>query len=451
MPLSREIIDRTLATKQGEAAYAVTETMIDAGYECFWVGGAVRDMFVGQSPADIDMAVSAKPEEVMKLFPKCDSSAAELGSVVVSLKGQTFELTTFRSDHEISDGRRPESVRFGTREEDALRRDATINAMYWNPVSRELFDPCGGEADLKEKLVRFIGEPNVRIKEDALRIFRLVRLRALIDGQYHPETYSALKENVALAGKLSGTRILEELEKILQLKKPSKALTDLLELGVLQEILPELEACKGIAQPQQYHHEGDVWNHLLQCIDAFTDDHGFDVRIAALFHDIGKPKTFSLTDRIHFDKHAKVSAETAKSILHKLQMPSARSQKICWLIEHHMMMGAFKTLSDERKAHWYFHPWFRELLQVMSLDIAGTDPADFELYDSIIKDYDEFLNAHPRPEKPLLKGEEVMQILGIGSGEKVGKALQALHDAQMRKEVTTKAEARAFLTRRSDS
>ncbi|MSR67743.1 CCA tRNA nucleotidyltransferase [Candidatus Peribacteria bacterium] len=445
MQLFREIIDRTLATKEGEAGYSVTETLMDAGYDCYWVGGAVRDMLLLKLPADIDMAVSAKPTDIMKLFPKSDGTAAELGSVVVSVKGQTFELTTYRSDHDIVDARRPESVRFGTRDDDALRRDATINAMYWNPVSRELFDPCKGEADLKERLVRFIGEPNTRIKEDALRILRLVRLRSLIDGQYHPETYAALKNNAALAATLSGTRILEELEKLLKLPKPSKALIDLLELGVLPHVLPELAACRGVAQPVKYHLEGDVWNHLMQCADAFTEDHGADTRIAALFHDIGKPKTFSLTDRIHFDEHAKVSSDIATSILERLKMPRTRIEKISWVIEHHMMMGSFKTLSDERKAHWYFHPWFQELLQVMYLDIAGTTPSGFSLYDEIIGDYDEFLNSHPRPEKPLLKGEEVMKLLSIESGEQVGKALKALHDAQVRKEVTTKAEAKEFL------
>ncbi len=447
MPIDRSIIDRTLATKEGEAAYSVVETLMDAGEECYWVGGAPRDMLLQRLPADIDMAVSAKPEQILKLFPKSDGAAAELGSVVVSVKGHTFELTTYRSDHENSDGRRPESVRFGTRGEDALRRDATINAMYWNPMSRELFDPCNGEADLKERLVRFIGEPNTRIKEDALRILRLVRLRSLIDGQYHPETYNALKSNAALTQHLSGTRICQELEKILRLEKPSNAFTDLLELGVLASILPELAACRGVAQPIKYHLEGDVWNHLMQCVDSFTEDHSMDTRIAALFHDIGKPETFSLSDRIHFDKHAEMSAKIATSILTRLTMPRARIEKISWVIEHHMMMGSFKTLSEERKAHWYFHPWFRELLQIMYLDIAGTTPSDFVLYDEIIKDYDEFLNAHPRPEKPLLNGEEVMELLGIASGEQVGKALKALHDAQVRKEVTTKAEAREFLKR----
>ncbi len=451
MSIPRTIIDRTLATPHGEAAYTVVETFLDAGFECWWVGGAVRDMLLGTVPADIDMATSATPELVAKLFPKSDTSDAALGAVRVSISGVLFEITTFREDDAVSNGRHPQSVKFGSRQKDAIRRDATVNAMYWNPVSRELFDPCGGEADLKERLVRFVGEPNERIKQDALRILRMVRLRALMEGQYHPETYKALEEHVSRATSLSGTRILEELERILKLRKPSIAMSDLMALGVLEHILPELAATRGVAQPRDYHHEGDVWTHLLQCIDSATEDHKIDVRLAALLHDVGKVQTFALKERIRFDHHAHVSASLGDAVFKRLKMRAARIEKIHWLIAHHMMMGTFKDLSEQRRAHWYFHPWFRELLQLFSLDIAGTTPSDFTLYDAIIDDYDEFLNSHPRPVKPLLNGEEVMELLGTGPGEQVGEALKALHDAQMRREVTSKAEARKFLLLRKSA
>jgi poly(A) polymerase len=235
------------------------------------------------------------------------------------------------------------------------------------------------------------------------------------------------------------------LEKVLSIAHPKRALTDLWELGVLKTVLPELHGCKGVAQPKDFHHEGDVWDHTLDCTEHFTEDHGKDVRLAALFHDCGKAETFSLKERIRFDHHAQVSADLAVSALKRLQMTKARTDKIHWLISHHMMMGSFTSLTEERKAHWYFHPWFQELLQLFALDISGTEPQDFSLYDSIIDDYDAFLNTHPRPEKPLLTGDEVMRILGLRPGEEVGRVLQALHAAQMRKEVTGKKEAREFL------
>jgi tRNA nucleotidyltransferase (CCA-adding enzyme) len=446
--IARDLIDRLFQAKQGAAALSVAEKLQAAGHECWFVGGAVRDLLLAKIPSEIDMAVSCRPEVTAALFPKSDSSAAALGTVVISEKGCIFELTTFRSDDAASDGRHPENVVFGSRGEDAVRRDATVNAMYWNPTDGTLFDPCHGEQDLRERLVRFIGKPEERITHDTLRILRMVRLRALLKGQYEPETYRALAKHAGLTSKLSGTRILEEIEKMLMLPSPEIALEDLWEIGVLSAVLPELHACKGVAQPKVYHKEGDVWEHLKKCSASFTDDHGADVRMAALFHDAGKPVTFSLTDRIHFDRHAEESARIAQTVFKRLQMPANRVKKIAWLISHHMMMGTFGELLDERKAHWYFHPWFQELLQLFWLDIAGSDPSDYSLYDSIIADYDAFLNAHPRPEKPLLSGDEVMEILGTGPGAPVGEALQALHDAQIRREVTSKVEARKFLAER---
>lgn len=451
MSIDRTIIDRTLGSPEGEAAYAVSETLIDAGYECYFVGGAVRDMHLGSIPADIDLATSALPEQTAALFKKSDDSAAHLGTVVVSLRGHTFEVTTFRSDIGIKDGRKPESVQFGTREEDAARRDATMNAMYWNPISRELFDPYDGAKDCREKLVRFIGEPDMRIQEDALRILRLIRLRATICGQYEPNTYQALRKNEKATAALSGTRILEELQKLLLCAHPDVGLEDLFETGVLDAVLPELAACKGVAQPAIFHKEGDVWNHLLACTRLFKEDDGVDVRLATLFHDIGKVRTFSVQERIRFDHHAEASADLASAMLKRLQAPSTLVKKIDWLIRHHMMMASFEKLQEERKAHWYFHPWFKELLQLFWLDAAGTDPGNFTLYDWIIDDYDAFLNSHPRPEKPLLTGDEVMRELGIGAGAEVGRILKELHDAQVRKEVTTKKETKEFLRRAKKS
>ena len=438
MTLSRDIIDRTLSSRLGERASQVCEILVNAGFDTWWVGGAVREMLRGYLPQDMDIATAARPDDVIKLFPKCDEIGKKFGSIVVSHRGATFEVTTFREDDVASDGRHPESVRFGSREEDAARRDFTVNAIYWNPNNGKLFDPFTGEQDLSERLIRFIGDPETRIHHDALRMLRAVRFRARIHGQYHPETFKAIRSLASLAADLSGTRIAAEMEKMLLLE-------DLWETEILHATIPELAACKGIAQPADYHHEGDVWDHTLRCASAFTEDHGADTRWAAVFHDVGKIKTFVLKERIRFDHHAEVSGEIIRAVFQRLQFSNARIDKIAWIADHHMMMGSFATMPPERKAHWYYHPWFVELLQVMWLDIAGTDPADFSLYEEIVSDYNHFLDEHPRPPKALLSGDEIMEILGIGPGEQVGKAVKALADAQVRKEVTTKKEAREFL------
>jgi poly(A) polymerase len=440
----RALVDQLLALPLGRQAYHVVETLHDAGHESWWVGGAIRDLLLGQLPTDIDIATAAEPSVIAQLFPGSDATDSALGAVRITREGVTLEVTTFREDDEASDGRHPESVRFGTREDDAKRRDLTLSALYWQPITRELWDPCNGQADLRERLVRFIGQPAVRLKHDVLRHLRAIRARATIDGQYEPETYTALRETTHLLSTLSGERVRSELEKLLACPRPDLGLRDWWDLRVCDELLPELSACKGIAQPRDYHHEGDVFEHLLQCCRSFQPDHTTDVRLAALFHDISKPQTFSLAERIHFDEHATASADIAKQILTRWQLPRRRIEKIDWLIRHHMHMS-FLELSDERKAHWYFHPWFAELLQLFWLDVAGTTPSDFSLIEAIEQDRHHFLDQHPRPAVPLLTGEEVMTELGLRPGAEVGRILRELLEAQTKGAISQRQEALTFI------
>ncbi len=446
MPIVPAVIDATLATPYGEAAYGVVEALQDAGFDAWWVGGAVRDMAMGAIPVDIDIGTDALPQQIAAVFPQAREATAGLGSMLVERKKRwTFEVTTFREDDQESDGRHPEAVVFSDRRRDAERRDFTVNALYFHPISREIFDPYDGLLDLRERLVRFIGSPAVRIRHDALRLLRAVRFRARIDGQYHPDTFAALKEHAALVETLSGTRQRTELEKMVLGPRADLALEDLRELGVLQYMLPELAACKGVAQPKDYHREGDVWEHTKQCIASCTPEDAIDLRLAALFHDCGKAVTFTIKERIRFDHHAEESARLAGVALDRLQFPAKRKEKICWLIAHHMMMTSFAQMPEDRKGHWYYHPWFTELLRLFAIDIAGTTPSDATLYDAIVRDYNAFLNRHPRPEKPLLHGEEIMEILGIAPGARVGEVLSLLRAQQDAKVITTKREAVAFV------
>ena len=453
MELLPRTIDATLATPYGEAAYGVVEALLDAGYDAWWVGGAVRDMALGSVPTDIDIGTDARPHDILSLFPGSREATSGLGSMLVPWKKRwSFELTTFREDDEASDGRHPEAVVFADRVRDAARRDFTVNAIYFQPISREVYDPYGGLLDLKERLIRFIGEPGIRIRHDALRILRAVRFRALIEGQYHPETYRALQELASLVEHLSGSRQRTELEKMLAGPRPDVALEDLWELRALQYMLPELAACKGIAQPKDYHREGDVWEHTKRCVAACTPEDTADLRLAALFHDCGKAVTFSLQERIRFDHHAEESARLAAGALDRLHCPAKRRDKICWLIAHHMMMASFQEMPEARKGHWYYHPWFPELLRLFVVDIEGTTPSSTVLYDAIVRDYNAYLDAHPRPEKPLLSGEDIMEILGLAPGARVGEVLSLLRERQQSKQVTTRREAIAFLeTMRSEA
>lgn len=445
MPVEKSVIDRTLGEPYGEQAYRIVEILTDAGFDTWWAGGCVRDMLSNAVPKDIDIATAAHPKDILRLFTTAKAADSALGSVRVRMGLFVFEITTYRKESDTAIGRKPSLVSFGTREEDAIRRDFTVNALYVHPISRETYDPFDGEADLKERLIRFIGDPSMRILQDPLRMLRAVRMRARIDGQYHPDTFAALHAKAELVTSLSGTRQLEELEKLLLSPNGDRGLEDLWELDILERMIPELHRCKGIPQPADYHHEGDVWDHLLQCVRSFREDDLLDVRLATLFHDIGKTDTFKLKDRIRFDQHASVSADMAESILERMGMPLKRREKIDWLIRHHMMMVPLLEMNDERKTHWYHHPWFPELMRVFWLDIAGTTPSSFELYERIDADCNAFLDAHPRPVKPLLSGNDIMRLTGLKPSARIGEMLDALHDAQMRGEVQSRKEAESFI------
>lgn len=445
MQLSPRQVSAIQSTPLGEAGYVIVEKLFEKGFDAWWVGGCVRDILLEKEPKDIDIGTDARPEQIAMILKVADDHGKQFGSIVVQEKGYEIEVTTFREDDEASDGRHPESVVFSDRAHDAARRDFTVNALYFHPITRELFDPFGGVEDLRERLVRFIGEPGVRIKHDALRMLRAIRLRATLAGQYHPETYRALLELASHIETLSPMRQFEELEKLLLCPAPNRGFEDLWETGILKYTIPELFACRGVAQPKDFHHEGDVWEHILKCIAAFLPEHSIDTRLATLFHDCGKAETFSVRDRIHFDHHASVSADIASKVLTRLQVGKKRIEKIDWLIRHHMSMTTFLDLQISRKHHWYYHPWFPELLSLFWLDIAGTEPSDYSLYNKIVQDYHLFLDANPKPIKLFLTGEEVMETLGVSPGAKVGEVLEMLKREQQEKRISKRKEAIEWL------
>lgn len=446
MQAPTKAIDEILKTPLGEAAHSICEQLQQHGFNAYWVGGVVRDLLLELPVQDIDIATSATPSEVATLFTVNKDSNTALGTSIVTKNQHTFEITTFRTESGTTAGRTPTAVEFSNQTEDAARRDFTINAIYLDPVTQCITDEYMGINDAHEKLVRFIGNPAERIIHDPLRSLRAIRLRNGISGQYHPATYQAIRKNANVCAQLSGLRLQQELEKMLLGPNPAQCLEDLWETGILTYILPELDNCRGVAQPHQYHNEGDVWQHLLQTIQASRPDDEIDVRLAALLHDIGKVDTFSIeADRIHFNDHASASAETATVILQRLHYSNKRIKKITWLIAHHMMIGQLLDINEERKHHWYFHEYFTELLRVFWLDIAGTTPSNFTLYEQVVADYNQFLDAHPAPTKPLLTGEEIMQYAQLEAGPAIGKLAATLAEQQKAGAIQYKQEAIDFI------
>lgn len=307
----------------------------DAGHEAWFVGGAVRDSLLGREVSDYDLATDASPEKVLKLFRKVIPTGIKHGTVTVLWKGRSIETTTFRVEEGYSDGRHPDQVRFGVGiEEDLSRRDFTINAMAWNPLDSRLADPFGGRKDLGAKLVRAVGDASARFDEDGLRLLRALRFAAQLEFEVEESTLAAIGERKARISSVSPERIRDEFSKLLVSPRPSSALRLMEEKGLLALILPELVAARGVEQKGM--HRFDVLDHLYLSVDAVLNRIG--LRLAALFHDIGKPGTKAIgPDGIAtFHRHEELSATMAEAILRRLRYPNDLIEEVCHLVHEHM-------------------------------------------------------------------------------------------------------------------
>lgn len=435
----------------------IIEILKKAGHKAYWAGGCVRDMLLGIEPKDFDIVTSAKPDEIEDLLEHTIPIGKKFGVILAIQNGHHFEIATFRSDSGYSDGRRPDAIEFTNAEEDAFRRDFTINAMFYDPTEDKIMDYVDGQVDMRDKLVRFIGEPEERIKEDNLRILRAVRFKNAYNMQYHPETYQAIKKHVSLVENVSAERVRDELNKMIMGANSAQAFEELFEIGALQILIPELCKLKGLAQPLKYHNEGDVWDHSKYALDSLTNEElGEDplpeeppsvaLKWAVLMHDIGKYDTFSVDDeRIRYDHHAEVGADIAKKILKRLKFPKKDIERVHWLIEHHMMVVPLFEMNDARKRHWFLEPGFEELLEVYRADAMGIIPRDLSQYHELKRLYKHEIAKLKMMPKQLISGKEIMKTLNLKPGEKVGKIIGEIKNKQLSGEIKNTKEAREYL------
>ncbi|MBT4917604.1 CCA tRNA nucleotidyltransferase [Candidatus Peregrinibacteria bacterium] len=436
----------------------IIEILKKAGHEAYWAGGCVRDMLLGIEPKDFDIVTSAKPDEIEELLEHTIPIGKQFGVILAIQNGHNFEIATFRSDSGYSDGRRPDAIEFTNAEEDAKRRDFTINAIFYDPIEDKIMDYVDGQKDMKDELIRFIGEPEERIKEDHLRILRAIRFKNEYDMQYHPDTYQAVKKHVKLIEDISKERVKDELNKMIMSKKNSgQAFEELFEVEALELIIPELCKLKGLAQPKMYHQEGDVWDHSLRALNSLTEEEGdpnplpenpptIALKWATLMHDIGKYDTFQADeDRIRYDHHSEVGAEMSSKILKRLKFDKKTIDRVKWLIEHHMMVVPLFEMPDARRRHWFLQPGFEELLEVYRADSMGIIPMDLSMYEKLKKLYRHEIAKLKLMPKQLISGKEIMSILGIEQGEKVGDILKEVRDKQLSHEIKTRKEAKKYV------
>ncbi|HVY94135.1 MAG TPA: CCA tRNA nucleotidyltransferase [Bryobacteraceae bacterium] len=424
-----------------ELAKSIVERLRAQGHSAWLVGGCVRDLLLGRAPKDFDVATSACPEELLRLFPGSGQVGAHFGVVLVHDGEAHVEVATFRSDLDYADGRRPSAVHFETSpEQDVLRRDFTINALLLDPATNEVIDYTGGRADLTAGIIRAIGDPVRRFREDHLRLLRAVRFAARLNFTIEPATFAAMKQLAPSIHGISAERIRDEISRILTEGGARRGFELLDSSGLLQEILPEVSALKGVEQPPAFHPEGDVWTHTLIMLEGLKNP-PLDLALGVLLHDIGKPATFRMADRIRFDGHVEKGVEIAHRILNRLRYPGAVIEQAEALIANHMKFKDVPAMRESRLKRFLRMPKFEEHLELHRLDCLSSH-GSLENYDFAIRKLNEAPPEQLRP-KPLITGRDLIGA-GFTPGPKFGIALHEAEDAQLEGRAKTHEEALAI-------
>jgi poly(A) polymerase len=430
-----------------EMANSICETLLGRGYQALLVGGCVRDLLLGREAADYDVTTDATPEQVMALFPESVAVDAQFGVILIPRDELKVEVATFRSDVGYSDGRHPDSVVYSkTPQEDVQRRDFTINGMLMRHDSGEVFDYVGGQADLQAKIIRTIGEPDRRFKEDKLRMMRAARFAARFGFEIEAETFRAIRRHVSEIHQVSPERLREELTKMLTEGAARQAFELLDQTWLLQQVLPEIGAMKGVEQPPQFHPEGDVWIHTLMMLEGLPKDASPTLAWGVLFHDVGKPPTFQSAadtgDRIRFNNHVEVGVRMAEAICERLRFSNEDTAQIVALVDNHMKFGAVEEMRTSTLKKFVRLARFEEHLALHRLDCLSSH-RHLESYEFVQRFLERTPPEQVRPER-LLTGDD-LQAMGFRPSPLFSQILQELEDAQLEGQIATREDAKEYV------
>lgn len=421
------------------AATRVVRTLRDAGHQAFFAGGCVRDELLGREPSDFDIATSAPPETVQRLFRRTIPVGVQFGVILVIEGERRFEVATFRSDDAYVDGRRPSAVHFATAEQDAQRRDFTINALLRDPDSGAVIDYVGGQADLRAGLIRAIGDARARIAEDRLRMLRAVRFAARFGFTLDDATAAAIVASAPLLTDMAAERIGEEIVKILTEGHARRAFQLLDETGLLAVVLPEIAAMKGVAQSSDYHPEGDVFVHTLRLLDQLPAGASEALALGCLLHDVAKPPCAGRKgDRITFYGHEPRGAEMAVAICQRLRRSRAAWERVAWLVEQHLRIVQAPKMRLSTLKRFLAHDGIDELLNLAQIDALASN-GNLEFVQFCDRTRRELSAEALRPPR-LLTGSDLMA-LGHPRGPKLGEILRAVEEAQLEGVVHTRDDA----------
>lgn len=432
-----------------EFANTICETLQRNGHQALLVGGCVRDLVLGREPADYDVATDATPVEVAGLFPESIAVGAQFGVILVPKDSLKVEVATFRSDVGYSDGRHPDSVLFAkTAQEDVQRRDFTINGLLMRHDTSEVLDFVGGQEDLKGRVIRAIGDPELRFAEDKLRMMRAVRFAARFGFEIEAATFRAIRRHVAEIQRVSPERLREELTKMLTEGAARRAFELLDETWLLGQVLPEIAAMKGVEQPREFHPEGDVWIHTRMMLEQLPKGVSPTLAWGVLLHDVGKPPTFQSAaetgDRIRFNHHVDVGVRMAEAICRRLRFSNEDMEQIATLVANHMRFAAVEEMKQATLKRFVRLPRFVEHLELHRLDCLSSH-RNLDSYEFVHRFLEETPAEQVRPAR-LLSGDDLLA-MGYRPGPQFAQILRGLEDAQLEGLIRTKEEARAYISR----
>jgi tRNA nucleotidyltransferase/poly(A) polymerase len=427
-----------------KAARQIVARLRERGHVSYFAGGCVRDLVRGEPAKDFDIGTDAPPDIVQQIFPRTHAVGAHFGVIVVLENEFQFEVATFRSDDVYIDGRRPSAVHFSSPEEDAKRRDFTINGMFFDPIANEVIDFVGGRADLEAKLIRAIGEPAKRFEEDRLRMLRAVRFATVLDYKIDNPTWAALVANAATINDISAERIREELVRIFLSPRRVRG-WDLLDAsGLMKNILPEVDKMKGCAQPPQFHPEGDVFKHTRIMLKLLQEQVSVPLVFSVLLHDIGKPPTATVdeTGRIRFNAHDRIGAEMTEAIMERLRFSRADIDATVEMVRQHMVFKDVPRMRVAKLKRFMARPTFEQELELHRVDCKSSHGM-MENYEFLMQKREEFANEPIIP-PPLVRGDDLLA-LGMKPGPKFGEILEAVETRQLEGALKDRQEALAWV------
>ncbi|MGQ0793071.1 MAG: CCA tRNA nucleotidyltransferase [Deltaproteobacteria bacterium] len=411
------------------------------------MGGCVRDSAMGIAPKEYDIATSATPDVVMGLFERAFPIGASFGVALVLEGDYKFEVATFRRDLGYADGRHPCGVLYTEDErEDVLRRDFTINGMLSDPETGECFDYIGGIGDIKRRMVRTIGDARQRFAEDKLRMMRAARFASRFQFEIEQDTGLAISELAPQIQQVSAERIRDEIVKIISQENPGLGLRTLAEFGLLALILPDVERMRGVAQPPEFHPEGDVFIHTCLVLDKLRETAGGEISLelamGALLHDVGKPPTFTVSDRIRFNGHDRVGADMSRRILRDLKFSNKQVEAICSLIREHLKFKDTFDMRDATLKRFLGMENFGDHLKMHLADCLASHGMR-GAYDFVRQKLAEFSREQIAP-KPLIGGRDLIE-MGYKPGPIFTEILRSVEEAQLEGELKDADEARRFV------